>query len=490
MRTILTLAWVAILSLTYAQQFQGPLRVHPNNGRYFTDNSGQAIYLTGSHTWANFQEIGLAGENKFDWQGYLTMMKEHHHNFIRLWVWEQAALSAWTQDRIEFNPLPYKKAQQKGATLYDLNKWNENYFIRLRTRVEEAASKGIYVSIMLFQGWSQNKTNTPNADPWISHPFNPKNNINGVGKAIVNQHQDDAAKATLHSLKNGDALKYQEAYVKKVIETLNDLDNVLYEIINEGGTKEWQYHMIKFIKAEERKKDKQHPVGMTHAVSVMPPMMNSDLWESPADWISPAKEPQEWMYPGSVYLEDYQNNPPANKGNKVVINDTDHLWGHGGTHQWVWKSFLRGLNPIFMDPWQNLAGKLDENKMTWMFIKGGISKDDRNYPDWEPVRKNMGYTKLYADKMNLIAMEPKNELSSTGYCLANDGQEYLIYFPFGGTATINLRGNNVSYQVEWFIPNLNRTLNGTKPLAGGDYITLTAPYEAGDAVLYLKAIAK
>ena len=29
----------------------GPLRVHPANGRYFTDASGRAIYLTGSHTW-------------------------------------------------------------------------------------------------------------------------------------------------------------------------------------------------------------------------------------------------------------------------------------------------------------------------------------------------------------------------------------------------------------------------------------------------------
>ena len=33
-------------------------------------------------------------------------------------------------------------------------------------------------------------------------------------------------------------LAFQKAYVKKVIETLNDLDNVLYEIINEGGMAE------------------------------------------------------------------------------------------------------------------------------------------------------------------------------------------------------------------------------------------------------------
>jgi hypothetical protein len=41
------------------KNFNGPLRVHPANPRYFTDDTGRAIYLTGSHTWANFQEIKL-----------------------------------------------------------------------------------------------------------------------------------------------------------------------------------------------------------------------------------------------------------------------------------------------------------------------------------------------------------------------------------------------------------------------------------------------
>jgi hypothetical protein len=40
----------------------GPLRVHPDNPRYFTDgmkNAGgglRAVYLTGSHNWNNLQD--------------------------------------------------------------------------------------------------------------------------------------------------------------------------------------------------------------------------------------------------------------------------------------------------------------------------------------------------------------------------------------------------------------------------------------------------
>ena len=39
-------------------RMQGPLRVLKDNPRYFTDDSGRAVYLTGSHTWSNLVDIG------------------------------------------------------------------------------------------------------------------------------------------------------------------------------------------------------------------------------------------------------------------------------------------------------------------------------------------------------------------------------------------------------------------------------------------------
>src|SRR5687767_14991550 len=44
----------------------GPLRVHPTNPRYFTDgtktrdSAWKAVYLTGSHTWANLIDRGVS----------------------------------------------------------------------------------------------------------------------------------------------------------------------------------------------------------------------------------------------------------------------------------------------------------------------------------------------------------------------------------------------------------------------------------------------
>ena len=462
----------------------GPLRVHPDNGRYFTDDTGRAIYLTGSHTWANLQDIGLPGESPFPYTEYLDFMQSYGHNFMRLWMFEHPERASWTEVPIVFDPLPWARTgpgvAADGQPKFDLDAWNDAYFTRLRERIIVAGERGIYCAVMLFQGWSLHKTSATYGDPWPVHPFNAANNVNGVDVPYTGT--DDDENPSLHSMLNPEVLARQEAYVRKVIDTVNDLDNVLYEIINEGGATAWQIHMIDTIHAYERHKGVSHPVGMTHRIG--PSQFNSELFGSPADWVSPANEPLDWMLPGATRFEDYQNDPPAADGTKVVLNDTDHLWGHGGNPRWVWKSFLRGLNPIFMDPWWPLYIESDPAVTPWTFV-GGISKDWRDYPDWEPTRRAMGDTRRYAQKMDLAAMTPRPDLASTGYCLANPGLEYLVYLPEGGNVTLNLRDGSGSFAVEWFLPQVNRTLPGAHPLEGGGYVVTAPPY-TGDAVLYLR----
>ena len=471
---------------TSSKKINGVLKHLPSNPRYFTDNSGKAIFLTGSHTWENFQDMSSKeGRPKLDWKGYLDMMEEYNHNFMRFWVWEHPTRQAWTRTRISINPLPYKRTGKDtandGKPKFDLDQWNNLYYERMRNRIADAGNRGIYVSVMLFQGWSQNKLNIKGADPFLSHPFNKANNINGID--VMNTTSDEADKPTLHSLGNKAALARQEAYIRKVIETVNDLDNVLYEIINEGGTTEWNYHMINYIRAKEKKMPKQHMIGLGSRVS--PPMLNQELWDSPADYISPTWEPAGWSLPGSSHVQDYGNNPPANNHDKVCIVDTDHLWGIGGNYIWAWKSFCRGLNPIFMDPWYSSGGEIDPEEVSYAFVTGGISKDERDYPDYPPLRKNMGYIRNYAQKMDLANMVPRGDLSTTGYCLASPGAEYLVYFPEGGKATLNLSEAKGELEVEWFIPSQNRTVKGVSYLKGGYFAVVEPPY-SGDAVLYLR----
>ena len=452
----------------------GPLVVCSANPRYFTDGSGKAVYLTGSHTWNNLQNWSDSSHPKLDYAGYLRLLRKKNHNFMRLWVWEQAAWAPWTTEKVRFDPLPYLRPGPERALdaepKFDLTQFNQEYFDQLRSRVTAARDQGIYVSVMLFQGWSVGKEPRMPGNPWRGHPFHRENNANGTDGDV---NGDDEGRE-IHTLQLPAITTLQERYVRKVVDTLNDLDNVLWEISNEchSRSEEWQYHMIRFIKRYEADKPKQHPVGMT----IPYPGTNIDLFESPADWISPNKYSSD--------IDDYMENPPAGDGRKIIIADTDHLWGVGGDRAWVWKSFTRGLNPIFMDP-----------------------VDD---PQWESSRRAMGHTLTYAKRMNLAAMTPRDNLASSGYCLAYPGEEYLIYLPFEThwlesariihrfkrpisnfrrslkrTVTVDLSDAAGEFRVEWFNPTNGRITEGT-PVRGGVSHSFTAPFRGEDAVLYVR----
>lgn len=461
--TIISPTATEVVTETSANTFQinGPLRVNPDNPRYFTDNSGKAIFLTGSHTWSNFQEVGSSNPPPTtDYSTYLDFLDFNNHNFFRLWAWEQSKWAPWTSDQIWFAPSIFQRTGPgnalDGGLKFDLTKLNQAYFDRMRSRIIEAANQGNYVSIMLFDGWSVGKKLTSDpGNPWPGHPFNSSNNINGIN----GDPNKDGNGYEVHTLSIPAITSLQEAYVRKVIDSVNDLDNVLYEISNESkqGAQEtaWQYHMINFIKSYETTKPKQHPVGMTVAY---PNGSNSDLFNSPADWISPNED------------GGYKDNPPPSSGSKVIILDTDHLWGEGGDRVWLWKSFTRGYNILYMDCYEDLYCEV--------------------YPVNDPTRlsmiANLGYALAYADRMNLTKMNPRGDLASTSYCLANPsslGAEYLVYAPNGGQITINLSSTPGELRVEWLNPGNGRIYqSGT--VTGGKSVSLRPPF-SGDAVLYL-----
>lgn len=441
----------------------GPLQVSSDNPRYFVDSStGKIVYLTGTHTWSNLQDNGLSDPPPvFNYLEYLDFLVANNHNFFRLWTWEEAKWYTDTTEDYWFEPIPYYRGgtelAKDGKPKFDLTKFDRAYFDRLRQRVIEAKNRGIYVSIMLFNGWSiEDKTQLGN--PWQGHPYHRENNINGIdGDRDRNERGEET-----HTLEIPAVTALQEAYVRNVIDTVNDLDNVLYEISNESqaGSHDWQYHLINYLKTYEKSQPNQHPVGMTVE---FPEGDNSKLFDSPADWIS---------------LNGDIKNPPIADGSKVILADTDHICGICGDRSWVWKSFTRGENPIFMDVYDGAMP----------LIEPPIPPNPLNYEPWVSIRRNSGYALTYANRMNLIAMKPYPNLSSTRYCLANPvatGAEYLVYLPEGGKVVVDLSDTKEEVTAEWLNPATGKIITNIKT-TGGDRRTFNVPFD-GDAVLYIKS---
>jgi Concanavalin A-like lectin/glucanases superfamily/Chitobiase/beta-hexosaminidase C-terminal domain/Family of unknown function (DUF6298)/Putative collagen-binding domain of a collagenase len=439
------LSWVVfVICFLSPAKAAGPLSVGSGSSRFFIDSNGKAVYLTGAHV--NNNLVDRSDKAILDFTRYLDFLQEYRHNFVRLWAWEQAAWTNESSAKITFDPLPYRRTGSgralDGRRKFDLSRFNQAYFDRLRSRVVEAGERGLYVSVMLFQGFSSQRKNIGSGNPWTGHPFNLSNNINGInGDPSGNDNGEE-----VHSLTVPAITSLQETYVRKVVDTLNDLDNVLYEISGDApvSTKEWQYYMIDYLKSYEATKPKQHPVGMSSLYLGSA----DDLLASPADWIS---------------LIGTDTNPQLAANHKVIFSDIDpKLLTSGTSYQLVWKHFMRGFNPIYL-----------ESDLTDPSVDGN-------------VRNSMGYTLQYSQLVDLSSMVPSSESCSSGFCLINPGREYLVYLPLGGTVNVDLSAASGSFVASWFSPTTGQTKSGGTVSAGSP-VLFTSPIH-GDAVLYLQAM--
>ena len=187
-----------------------------------------------------------------------------------------------------------------------------------------------------------------------------------------------------------------------------------------------------------------HPIGMTMQFPVpSQTKVNDPLLEGGADWISPGYDDEVFadgghpMVPGSPQSRWLEDPPPAD-GRKVVVSDTDHYAPGHGDALWVWKSFVRGHHPILMD----------------FGLLFGVNPPDpsaggpMSFEAFEPARWAMGDTARFAERMDLLRMEPRIDISSTGYALVNPGTEVLVLAPDGGRFSVGLEP--ATYAVEWF----------------------------------------
>jgi len=414
-----------------------PLRVHPGNPRYFMDAAGKPVLLVGSHNWQNLQLRNDGSRPTPEFAEYLDCLDVWRHNFIRLWFWEDA----------RNEPLPWARIgpgnAPDGEPRFDLDHFDDAFFQRLRQRIEAARARGIYVAVMLFQGWSV-EGKSAGREVWNRHPFHALNNVNGIDGDANGDGQGEE----VHTLGHPEIIAIQEAYVRRVVQMLNDLDNVLYEISNESHRESgaWQRHMVTLIRQVEDGMPRRHPVGLTVA---WPSGVNENLLQGPAEWISPNER-----HPAGF---DYRHDPPPAAGTKVVVVDTDHLAGTPEP-EWVWKTFFRGMHPIFMDP-------LDTTQRS------------------EEIRTAMGNASRIAEMVDLASMVPSVTFASSRYALVDTlDRQFLVYGPTG-VVTLSLDGVPGSRSARW-IDARTGVSHEAAAIAGGQSRTVTAPF-TGPGILLL-----
>src|SRR5215470_3684290 len=131
----------------------GPLTVSDNHN-YFKDSIGSVVVLNGSQTWNTLQDWGSNGSpRELDFDAFVKFLTSHGHNFTLLWYTELPKFcsfpaTATTPPALTVTPHPWQRTGPGKATdgglKFDLSKFNQAYFDRLRTRTQVLQKAGIY----------------------------------------------------------------------------------------------------------------------------------------------------------------------------------------------------------------------------------------------------------------------------------------------------------------------------------------------------------
>jgi hypothetical protein len=326
-----------------------------------------------------------------------------------------------------------------------LDQWNESYFSRLKSFVEEAQKRDIIVEVTLFTSIYNDKT-------WSNCPVNPQNNINNI--TLSNYKK-------VHTLENGNLLKYQEKFVKKIVTELNKYDNIIYEIQNEPWSDQtvmknkpnywqklvpddwnaridiatelslaWQSHIAKLIANTERTLNKAHLIAQNYC---------------------------NFVYP----VEDVVPN--------VTNINFHYAWSEAVTFNYGWNKLI-GFDE------SGFAGSDDDTyrRQAWVFLMSGgglfnnldysfaVGYEDGTLIQKAPgggspaLRKQLRILRKFFEAFDFVNFSPDKYVvalspGAYAYAFSNRKDKFVIYLT-GSAKTLRVNIPAGKYQVQWLNP--------------------------------------
>ena len=251
--------WLFLFLVVVGAQGAAPLALHPENSRYFLFRGQPTIIITSG------EHYGAVLNLDFDYGAYLEELQGRQLNgtrtFTGAYLEPQGAFNITDNTLAPANGRyigPWPRTGTAGAThggnKFDLTKWNDAYFARLRDFVRQAGTRGIIVELVLFCPFYEESQ-------WKLSPMNAINNVNNLGSV---------ARTNVYTLDgHGGLLAIQENLVRKICVELNQFDNLYYEICNEpyfgGVTMDWQRRIAEVIIEAERNLPNKHLISQNIA---------------------------------------------------------------------------------------------------------------------------------------------------------------------------------------------------------------------------------
>jgi hypothetical protein len=448
-----------------------PIRLHPDNPHYYEFRGKPFLVVTSA------EHYGALINADFNYKRYLDAMAASDMRMTRFFTGLYRELPdsfGIAGNTLAPAPERFVTPYQRTGSKWDLTKWDQQYWNRLKDLVRTASERGIITQVVLFCTYY-------NDSMWKASPLHPANNVNQT---------PDVPRTEVLTMKHPELLKHQDALVRRIVTELNGFDNVTYEICNEpyvqGVTLDWQRHVAQLIRDTEKGLPNQHLIAQNIA----------NHWQA-------VEEPD----PNVSILHFHYARPPVtvamNYGlNRLIGFDET---GFDGTHDSVYR--IQAWDFI-------LAGGGHYDHLDYSFTAG---HEDGTFqsPGTQPgggsstLRKQLKTLIDFMDRFEFIRMAPHDELISAGVpaessarMLAETGRAYALYLHHGkvmrgyrpGYAVKTSRqqtnvGLNLpagSFVVRWLHPSSGKTEPEAQMEHAGGIFWLTTPEYSEDIAVELK----
>jgi hypothetical protein len=487
MKPPINLIIVVFILLTFglpgqAKNKQEVIRLYPENPNYFFFKGKPTILVTSG------EHYGAVMNTAFDFEEYLNTLKSEGFNYTRIFIGPYCEIGndlfGITNNTMNPKPENWLNPWEKEASSskYDLTKWNEAFFKRLKAFMHKASENGIVVEVTFF-------TSYYTSHQWSVSPFNPQNNIQGFEAISFNQ---------VNTTKNGQLMNIQEQYVRRMVRELNAFGNFFFEVQNEPWSDNTQL-VEKIVETD----------SLTH----------KQTWQSVVDIAK--QESLDWQRKITGFVVDEENQLPnkhliaqnisnhrfriENPDPNVSIFNFHYAYPTAATQN-------LGLNKVIALDETGFMPHLDYNyrSQAWKFLLAGgalynnldysftVGHEDGNFaiddktPGWGGVafRKQLKIMKDFITGFDFVRMKPANQILKVKsgklkayQVLAETGKQYAIYIDKGSLSKIQLEIPDGTYMAVWFDPITGNTVRTEKLVSDNHSADMACPEFQEDVVL-------
>ncbi|MBF0431109.1 MAG: T9SS type A sorting domain-containing protein [Fibrobacteria bacterium] len=377
-----------------------------------------------------------------------------------------------------FLELPWARSTEgtacDGLPKYDLTKYNDWYFDRLKAFADYCDKKG---TVMLHNFYMQHNLLETNAH-YADFPWRSGNSIQNTGMPSSNPAAN-AFYDTTNTARN----ELQRAYIRKCLNTLGDYHNVIHLVSEEytGGAAFMKF-WLNTVRAWEKETGKTVKIGLGCTKNVM------DVFEDDPDIFLIDLRYFWYEKNGNLYAPAGGTEVPGRYTQVGTINSStsaEQIYRQTKEYRDAHPdaAIVHGFNP--------------DRKLLWSFLMGGgsLAISSLQYPNasssnpyptssyvatkgWDQVQHTYEFivNNLHVDFLNLKTSDKIKANTDNIWCLADSGVNYLVYSTYGREIELDLSGDPAEFDAKWLDPRTGALTdaNGGK-VTGGNTIKLSPP---------------